>query len=75
MPSRKYLKANVSADANVSATAKVQKKIIGDFLTGDGRKKVEGWLPKYMAFPFSAYTKSGAGMLSENARRAKQLSG
>ncbi len=63
------------ADANVSATAKVQKKIIGDFLTGDGRKKVEGWLPKYMAFPFSAYTKSGAGRLSENARRAKQLSG
>jgi len=71
----RHIGGKAIADANVSAAAKVQKKIIGDFLTGDGRKKVEGWLPKYMAFPFSAYTKSGAGRLSENARRTKQLSG
>ncbi len=63
------------SDANVSATTKVQKKIIRDFITGDGRKKADGWLPHYMAFPFKAYTKAGAGCLSDNATRVKQLSG
>lgn len=49
-----------AADGNVTATGKVQKKIIRDFLTGDeGREKAEGWLPNYMAFPFKAYTKNG----------------
>ncbi len=61
------------ADANVTATAKAQKKIIRDFLTGDGRKQVEGWQPHYMAFPFKAYTKGGGGRLSENAARIKSL--
>ncbi|WP_417462964.1 ParB/RepB/Spo0J family partition protein [Kordiimonas sp.] len=63
------------ADGNVSATAKVQKKIIKDFLTGEGREKKAGWLPKYMTFPFAAYTKGGAGRLTENARTAKQITG
>ena len=61
------------ADANVTATTKVQKKIIRDFMTGDGRKKVEGWLPHYMAFPFRAYTKRGGGRLSDNTARIKSL--
>ena len=61
------------ADANVTATTKVQKKIIRDFIAGDGRKKVDGWQPHYMAFPFKAYTKGGGGRLSENTARIKSL--
>ena len=61
------------ADANVTAATKVQKKIVRDFITGDGRKKVEGWLPHYMAFPFSAYTQRGGGRLSDNTARIKSL--
>ena len=41
-------------DANLTATTKVQKKIVRDFITGDGRKKAEGWLPRYMEFPFNS---------------------
>jgi ParB family chromosome partitioning protein len=43
------------ADANLSETAKIQKKIIQDCLTGEGRDKVEGWVPRYMAFPPGHY--------------------
>ena len=71
----KHVGGKAVADGNVSATAKVQKKIVRDFLTGEGREKKEGWLPRYMAFPFTAYTKAGAGRLTDNARRAKQFPG
>jgi ParB family chromosome partitioning protein len=43
------------ADANVSETAKVQKKIVHDCLTGEGRERTEGWVPRYMAFPVGHY--------------------
>ena len=44
------------ADANVTERAKVQKQIIRDFLAGtNGRAKVDGWLPGFMAFPFRLY--------------------
>lgn len=43
------------ADANVSETAKVQKKIIMDYLKGEGRDKVEGFVPRYLAFPIASY--------------------
>jgi ParB family transcriptional regulator, chromosome partitioning protein len=43
------------ADANVSETAKVQKKIVRDCLRGDGRERIEGFLPRYMAFPIGRY--------------------
>jgi hypothetical protein len=33
----------VVADANVSETAKVQKKIVRDRLTGEGRERAEGY--------------------------------
>jgi ParB family transcriptional regulator, chromosome partitioning protein len=46
---------NVVADANVSETAKVQKKIVRDCLKGEGRERVEGFLPRYMAFPIGSY--------------------
>lgn len=47
------------AIANEAATGKVKRKIVHDCLTGEnGRTKVEGWVPKWMAFP-PAYTARG----------------
>lgn len=43
------------ADANVAETAKVQKAIIRDCLGGAGRDRIEGWVPRYMAFPVASY--------------------
>ncbi len=61
------------ADGNLSATAKAQKEIIAAFVTGDGREQKTGWLPRYFRFPFSAYTKAGAGGLSNTAARVAKL--
>ena len=62
------------ADANVSATAKVQKGIIRDYLTGaNDRKQVTDWLPGYFRFPLECYTPGGAGQLSANAAKAAQV--
>ncbi|MDX8501827.1 ParB/RepB/Spo0J family partition protein [Mesorhizobium sp. VK4C] len=48
------------ADGNSSEKVKTQKKIIRDFLCGEnGRQKVDGWLPRWMAFPVSSYTNRG----------------
>lgn len=66
----KHISGKAVADANISATAKVQKKIIRDCLSGEGRKKVVSWQPHYMAFPFKAYTKGGGGQLTENTCHA-----
>jgi len=46
------------ADASVSETGKVQKKIIHDCLTGEGRETVKGFVPRYMAFPAGHYDPS-----------------
>jgi ParB family chromosome partitioning protein len=49
-----------AASANEAATGKVKRSIIRDCLTGEnGRAKVEGWVPRWMAFPPSAYTERG----------------
>ncbi|NIJ43445.1 ParB family chromosome partitioning protein [Parvibaculum indicum] len=69
----RHIGGKAVADANVTATTKVQKKIIRDFITGDGRRQAEGWLPRYMEFPFKAYTKAGGGRLMENTARIKSL--
>ncbi len=48
------------AEANAKATAKVQRGILVDCLTGgNGRAKAEGWLPRWFAFPPSSYTQRG----------------
>ncbi len=48
------------ADANAKATGKVKRQIIADCLTGaNGRTKVERFVPRWMAFPPSAYTTRG----------------
>ncbi len=40
------------AKANVAEKAKTQKQIVRDCLTGtNGRARVEGWLPGWLAFP------------------------
>jgi ParB family chromosome partitioning protein len=69
----RHIGGKAVADANVTATTKVQKKIVDDFISGDGRKKAAGWLPHYMAFPFKSYTKGGGGRLSDNTARIKSL--
>lgn len=64
------------ADGNVTATAKVQKRVIRDFLTGsEGREKVEDWMPDSMTFPFKLYTKNGGVTLADNTARVRKLFG
>ena len=38
----------------MTETAKVQK-IVHDCLQGEGRERVDGWVPRYMAFPVDHY--------------------
>ena len=48
------------ATANAGDKAKTLKRIFRDHLDGaEGRKKVERWVPRWMAFPASAYTERG----------------
>ena len=61
------------ADGNITSTAKIQKGIINNCLTGEGRTQVNDWMPNYMKFPFQSYTKSGAGDLTELANYAETL--
>ncbi len=51
---------NVVANANSGEKTATLKKIVTDHLGGvDGRPKVEQWVPRWMAFPPSAYTTRG----------------
>ncbi|MDB5584970.1 MAG: chromosome partitioning protein ParB [Bradyrhizobium sp.] len=48
------------AAANAGEKTKVQKAVIRDCLDGtNGRTKVERWVPRWIAFPPSAYTERG----------------
>lgn len=48
------------AAANAKATGKVKRQIVRDCLTGsNGRAKVEGWTPRWLAFPPTGYTGRG----------------
>ncbi len=50
------------AEANAGEKAKTLKAILRDHLDGtNGRAKVEGWVPRWMAFPPSDYTARGSG--------------
>lgn len=61
------------ASANAKATTKVQRGIVRDCLTGsNGRANVEGWVPKWMAFPPAGYTtRGGIGSVGQAARIAE----
>ncbi|WP_033073041.1 ParB/RepB/Spo0J family partition protein [Sphingopyxis sp. MWB1] len=62
------------AEANAGATAKVQRSILVDCLTGsNGRAKVEGWLPRWFAFPPSGYTERGGVGCVERSERIASL--
>jgi hypothetical protein len=39
----------------VSEPGRVQKKIVLDYLTGEGRKAIQSFVPRYMAFPVGRY--------------------
>ncbi|MGY2736601.1 ParB/RepB/Spo0J family partition protein [Sphingomonas sp. UYP23] len=65
--------AEVAGDTVAAANAKEKgstlKRIVTDHLGGvDGRKKVEHWVPKWLAFPPSAYTaRGGVGSITAHA--------
>jgi len=58
------------AAGNAGEKAKTMKRIIRDCLDGaNGRPKVEGWVPRWMAFPPAAYTeRGGVGTVAAHAR-------
>ena len=62
------------AKANETATGKVKRRIVRDCLTGNGRAKVEGWVPKWMAFPPAAYTERGGVPTVSRAAQVASLS-
>src|SRR3546814_20603241 len=57
------------ANANAGEKAKTLKRIVRDHLDGtDGRRKVDGWVPRWMAFPPTAYTvRAGVGTVETAA--------
>ena len=62
------------ASANEAATGKVKRGIVRDCLTGEnGRTKVEGWVPRWMAFPPTAYTERGGVPTVTRAARVAGL--
>src|SRR3546814_6169217 len=58
------------ASANAKEPGKVLKRIVRDHLDGsNGRSKVDAWVPKWMAFPPSAYTaRGGVGTVTAHAK-------
>jgi ParB family chromosome partitioning protein len=63
------------AAANVRESGKTLKKIVRDHLAGtNGRPRVAHWVPKWMAFPPSAYTaRGGVGTVAAHAIAAAAL--
>ena len=62
------------AEANADATAKAQRGILVDCLTGShGREKVQGWLPRWFAFPPTGYTERGGIGCVERSERIAPL--
>lgn len=50
------------ATANASGKTAVMKQIVRDRLAGEnGRERLDGWVPRWLAFPPSAYTERGGG--------------
>ncbi|CAN5319176.1 ParB/RepB/Spo0J family partition protein [soil metagenome] len=58
------------ARSNRNEKSKTLKGIVRDHLEGtNGRDKVEGWVPRWMGFPPTAYTtRGGVGTVSAHAR-------
>jgi ParB family transcriptional regulator, chromosome partitioning protein len=63
-----------AASANERATGKVKRGIIRDCLTGEnGRAKVQGWVPRWMAFPPRSYTERGGAGTGIRAAKVADL--
>src|SRR3546814_2049665 len=62
------------ASANAKEKGKTIKGVIADWLTGEnGRAKREAWVPRWMAFPPSAYTLRGGVATVKAAERAQWI--
>lgn len=62
------------AQAHATEKGKTIKSVINDYLTGgNDRAKVEQWVPRWMAFPPSAYTQRGGVATVAAASRAAWL--
>uniref|UniRef100_UPI002FDABF5E ParB/RepB/Spo0J family partition protein n=1 Tax=Sphingorhabdus sp. TaxID=1902408 RepID=UPI002FDABF5E len=62
------------AQAHATEKGKTIKSVINDYLTGSNdRAKVEQWVPRWMAFPPSAYTQRGGVATVAAANRAAWL--
>ena len=62
------------AQAHATEKGKTIKSVINDYLTGSNvRTKVEQWVPRWMAFPPSAYTQRGGVATVAAASRAAWL--
>jgi ParB family chromosome partitioning protein len=62
------------ADANLAERLKTQKQIIRDCIEGaNGREKVEGWVPGWLAFPVRTSTEAGTLRTAEAWRRIAHL--
>jgi ParB family transcriptional regulator, chromosome partitioning protein len=60
------------AQAHVAEKGKTIKSVINDFLTGEnGRAKREHWVPRWMAFPPTAYTERGGVATVAAANRVR----
>ena len=60
--------------AHAAEKGKTIKGLINDYLTGEnGRAKRDHWVPRWMAFPPSAYTTRGGVATVTAANRAKWL--
>ena len=55
----KHIGGKRVADGNITATAKVQKQIIKDYLDGTRKGAKKDWQPRYMDFPMRSYTDKG----------------
>ncbi len=53
------LAGDAAAKGNITATAKVQKGILKDCISGTRDVALANWHPRYMAFPMTAYTDRG----------------
>ncbi len=68
----KHIGGKRVADGNISATAKVQKKIIADYLDGTRQPHKADWQPRYMDFPMRSYTKRGGIEAVDNWKAVKK---
>jgi len=59
------------AKANLTATGKLQKQIVQDYLSGKRKGCVEGWTPRYFSFPMQGYTERGGINAIENWNAVK----